>query len=145
MTSVPNIYAAGNVLRGADMHDLCSLEGKQAALSILEKMESGKNEIHEYVSMHTEDPIRYVVPQKIIPRQTKSYRCAWLHPGVSIQVSHTLKKASIEAWSNDRKIWESKPSKLIANNRISIPIKKFDWNQVDMDRGITLKIQIVRS
>jgi thioredoxin reductase len=145
MTSVPNIYAAGNVLRGADMHDLCSLEGKQAALSILEKMESGKNEIHEYVCMHTEDPIRYVVPQKIIPRQTKSYRCAWLHPGVSIQVSHTLKKASIEAWSNDRKIWESKPFKLIANNRISIPIKKFDWNQVDMDRGITLKIQIVRS
>ena len=31
MTSVPNIYAAGNILRGADMHDLCALEGKSAA------------------------------------------------------------------------------------------------------------------
>ena len=145
MTSVPNIYAAGNVLRGADMHDLCFLEGKQAALSIFDKMKSGKNETHEYISMHSEYPIRHVVPQKIIPSQMKSYRLACLHPGVSIQISHTLNKAAIEAWSNDRKIWESKPSKLIANNRISIPIKKFDWNHVDMDRGITLKIQTVAS
>lgn len=127
------------------MHDLCFLEGKQAALSILEKIESGKKEIYEYVSMHTEYPIRHVVPQKIIPSQIKSYRCACLHPGVSIQVSHTLKKAAVEAWSNDRKIWESKPSKLIANNRISIPIKKFDWNHVDVDRGIALKIQMLKS
>jgi thioredoxin reductase len=31
MTSVQNIFAAGNVLRGADMHDLCALEGRLAA------------------------------------------------------------------------------------------------------------------
>lgn len=38
MTSVPNIYAAGNVIRGALMHDLCALEGKRTAKTISKKL-----------------------------------------------------------------------------------------------------------
>ena len=37
MTSAPGVYAAGNVIRGARMHDLCALEGKQVARTILNK------------------------------------------------------------------------------------------------------------
>ncbi len=50
MTSVPDIFAAGNVLRGADMHDLCALEGRLAARNILKRMDSAGNRKHAMVS-----------------------------------------------------------------------------------------------
>ena len=40
MTSVPNIYAAGNVLRETKMHDLCALEGKRVAKAIKRSLKS---------------------------------------------------------------------------------------------------------
>ncbi len=42
MTSVSNIFSAGNVLRGGDMHDLCALEGRIVARSILREDGNGR-------------------------------------------------------------------------------------------------------
>lgn len=144
MTSVPNIFAAGNILRGGDMHDLCALEGKKAAKNILMRLESGKSKIGEYISLRAESPIRYIVPQKIIPELVDTIR-SWLRPGLAIQVERTLIAPVLEAWSDNEKIWEASFSRLIANNRITLPLHKFNWNQVDKEKGITLKVKAPRS
>lgn len=141
MTSVPNIFSAGNIIRGAKMHDLCALEGKQAAQNILRRLVSGESETGESISIGAEYPIRYVVPQKIIPTQIKSHRFSWLFPGVALQVANTLRNPVLEAWSDNEKIWEESFSRLIANTRIPLPIHKFDWNRVDPQKGITLKLK----
>lgn len=145
MTSVPNIFAAGNILRGGDMHDLCALEGKQTAENILRRLKSGGSSTGEWVSITAESPIRYVVPQKVIPAEIKSQRSSWLYPGFAIQVEHTLKYPILEAWSGNEKIWGGSFSKIIANNRIPIPINRFDWNKVDTKKGITLKLKTSKS
>ncbi len=141
MTSVQNIFAAGNILRGGNMHDLCALEGKWAAKNILEKLELCKSATDEYISITAESPIRYVVPQRVILNKIKSPRFAWFYPWFSIQVEHTLKNSILEAWSGDEKIWERSFSKLIANNRVPLPIQKFNWNKVNKENGITLKLK----
>ena len=141
MTTVPNIFAAGNVLRGGDMHDLCALEGRMAAQTILRRLQSAEHEPDEVISIQTESPIRYVVPQKITPSKIKSHLFRWLFPGYSIQLERTLSNPCIEAWSGDGKIWEGSFRRLFGNSRISLPVDKFDWDRVDGNKGITLKVQ----
>ena len=141
MTSIPRIFAAGNVLRGADMHDLCALEGKRVARNIVNRLESGETDAGERIPIQAEWPIRYVVPQKIIPSQIKSHRSSLLHPGIALQLGHTLKDPVLEAWSDDRLIWEHSYSRLIANTRVPVPIHKFDWSRVDNQKGIILSVR----
>jgi thioredoxin reductase len=141
MTSVPNIFAAGNILRGGDMHDLCALEGKKAARSILERVESGERESREGVSIRVDAPIRHVVPQKIAPDQIRSPLLPWLFPGCSIQLENTLVRPTLEVWSGNQRIWEKSFLKLIANRRVCIPIEKFDWDRVDAKKGITVGLK----
>jgi len=143
MTSVPNIFAAGNVLRGADMHDLCALEGRIAAQSILKRMKARESPIHQNnpIRIRVELPIRYVVPQTIVPAHIKSHLFPWLYPGYSIQLEGTIQNPVLEARSGDKIIWKRSYSKLIANTRILLPVTKFDWDQVDEPIGIVLRIQ----
>lgn len=145
MTSVPNIFAAGNILHGAYMHDLCALEGKQAAENIVKRVKSGETGRGEAISVSAESPIRYVVPQKIIPAQIESHRSSWFYPGFAIQVTHTLKNPVLEAWSGTKKIWEHSYSKLIANTRIPLPLHKFDWDRMGKERGIYLRVKDAKS
>jgi thioredoxin reductase len=141
MTSVPNIFAAGNILRGADMHDLCALEGKRAAKNILSRLESSGYEKEEGLYLRAESPIRYVVPQKILPDQIKSPLMPQLVPGCSIQLEHSLDKPVLEAWSGDKLIWRKAYFRLIANHRIPIPIWKFDLSRADKKTGVTLRVR----
>lgn len=139
MTSVPNIFAAGNVLRGADMHDLCALEGKMAAQGILKKLGSPRTRTDKSIRLRAESPIRHVVPQKIEPGQIRKRLFSKLFPWPSFQVERTLRKPIIEACSGKEKIWEDSFWRLIANTRIPIPVEKFDWNRADPEKEITLR------
>ena len=140
MTSVPNVFAAGNVLRGADMHDLCALEGKLAARHILTRLESGEAAVDPMISLRAEPPIRYVVPQKIAPARIPKRLFSKLFPWTAIQVEHTLRHPVVEACSGERRIWQGSFLKLIGNSRIPIPVEKFRWDRVDPGLGVTLRV-----
>lgn len=138
-TSVPTVFAAGNILRGANMHDLCALEGRQAARSILRSLKAPDIQNERYIPIKVEPPIRYVVPQRIIPTQAKRHRATWFSPGVSIQLAHTTKNIVLEAFSGNERVWRKSYSRLIANTTIPLPIERFDWRRVDPEQGIALR------
>jgi len=139
-TTVPNIFAAGNLLRGADMHDLCALEGKLTARNIIRVSKFNEAGAGQFVSIRAKRPIRYIVPQKIAPTQIRKRLFSKLFPWPAIQVERTLRNPVMEAWSGKEKIWEASFWKLIANNRYPLPIEKFDWQRVDSWKGITLEV-----
>jgi thioredoxin reductase len=141
MTSIPNIFAAGNILRGADMHDLCALEGKKAAQGILRSLKYSEHQRQQGISIQAEYPIRYVVPQNITPSQVKTSILSRFYPGVSLQLEHSYSRRALEAWSGDYRIWSCSYRKLIANDRVPLPVWKFNWDRVDEKRGITLRLQ----
>jgi len=138
MTSVPNIFAAGNVLRGADMHDLCALEGRLAARSILRHIQTTRPGTVRSVSVRSERPIRYVVPQRIapMPRRLLSKFLPW----PEIQLERTLVRPTLEAWSGEERVWQGSFLKLIGNTRIPLPIEKFRWDRVHPGLGVTLRV-----
>jgi thioredoxin reductase len=138
MTSVPNIFAAGNVLRGADMHDLCALEGRLAARSILRNMQTTRPETIRSVPVQAEKPIRYVVPQRIMPMPKRLL--SKLLPWPEIQLERTLMRPTLEAWSGGQRIWQGSFSRLLGNTRIPIPIENFRWGRVHPGLGVTLRV-----
>ncbi|MCC6611789.1 MAG: FAD-dependent oxidoreductase [Burkholderiales bacterium] len=140
MTSVPGIFAAGNILRGADMHDLCALEGRRAARCIAAHLETGGSKSSETVRIVAEAPIRHVVPQRLEPELVRSYRSTLFRPGPSVQLSRTARVCVLEAWSGSQLVWRRRYSKLIANTRILMPFDEFDWSCVDRTKGIVLKL-----
>jgi thioredoxin reductase len=141
MTSVPNIFAAGNVLRGADMHDLCALEGRLAARSVLKRLDTVEDGKSSFVRLRAERPIRYVVPQEIAPPQIQRGLFSKLFPWPAIQLERTLINPVIEALSGKTKIWKASFRKLTANTRIPLPVEKFDWDRVDSQQGLTIRVK----
>ena len=140
MTTVPNIFAAGNILRGADMHDICALEGKTAARNIVRSLKSLAYEEEEGINLKVEEPIRYVVPQKILQAQIKSKSRQPFFSGCSIQLENSLDKPILEAWSGNRMIWSRSYRRLIGHHRIPVPICEFDLSRVDKKSAVTLRI-----
>jgi len=138
MTSVPNIFAAGNVLRGADMHDLCALEGRLAARSIITNLQTVRPGTIRSVPVRAERPIRYVVPQRITPMPKRLF--SKLFPWPEIQLERTLLGPTLEAWCGKEKIWQGSFSKLIGHTRIPIPIEKFRWDRVHSGPGVSLRV-----
>lgn len=139
MTSVPDIFAAGNILRGADMHDLCALEGRLAALGIIERLKSHERRKDRSIPISGRPPIRYVVPQKLNPVRIKKRLLSKLYPWPAIQLERTMRNIVLEAWSGSERIWRESYGKVIGNTRIPLPVEKFDWGRVDMESGVILK------
>ena len=140
MTNVDGIYAAGNVLRGADMHDICALEGMYAARSIIRRLRNSYKGNERYITIVAESPIRYVVPQKVLAGQDCKLRTSFLRPGFSFQTSRNIGRARVEAWCKQERIWSKKCRKLIANSRIPLPLEEFDMSRTDAGEKITLKL-----
>ena len=143
MTSVPNIFAAGNIIRGAEMHDLCALEGRQVGKEVLSRIKSKYSERNEIISLKAEDPIRYVTPKEVCPDKIKSHLFSWAFPGFEFQVKHTLRNHSLEAWSGKEIVYKRPFKRLIANTRIPLLVDKFEWHRVDAKKGITIKLNAV--
>lgn len=140
MTSVRNIYAAGNILRGADMHDLCALEGRRVGENILRELRGDARNPERWVSIRAAEPIRYVVPQRISTGKAKQWKSSLLSPGVSFQAARTLKGVTVEARSGNDRVWHRSYARILAHTRMPIPIERFRWNLVDPEKGVTIGV-----
>ena len=141
MTSIPGIFCAGNVMRGANMHDLCALEGKLVARRILDRPASGRwGTADRSILFQAQYPVRFVVPQKVVPDLMDRRSHCWLTPAYSLQMAHTIRNPVLEAWSGEERVWKRAFSKLIGHARIPLPIHKFDWRRVDKSKALIVKL-----
>ncbi|MEG2425346.1 MAG: FAD-dependent oxidoreductase [Oscillospiraceae bacterium] len=71
MTSVPGIFAAGNVAVVFDLVDYVSLSGEIAAQGAVDFLESRIPENRQYQAVEIAENVNFVVPQRICPCQEK--------------------------------------------------------------------------
>ena len=141
MTSVPGIFCAGNVMRGANMHDLCALEGKRVARCILDRSASELWDTADTsIPLQAQYPVRFVVPQKVGPEVMARRSSYWLQQDYSLQMAHTSRNPVLEAWSGEERVWKRSFSKLIGHARIPLPVHKFDWRRVDKSKALIVKL-----
>ncbi len=63
-TSIPGIFAAGNLLHGAETADISALEGRHSALHIREYLSEG-NWVKQPIPIHIKQPIYWITPNCI--------------------------------------------------------------------------------
>jgi len=126
-TSVEGVFAAGNVLRGANMHDLCALEGARAAQGVLRRIKGRQEGRRALVRIIPEVPIRWVTPHRVDPSRILGRRTSWFKDGFSFQTSQTMEKVEVSAVAGGKCIWRKTYGRLIANNTVPLPVENFAW------------------
>ena len=137
-TSVKGIWAAGNLLRGANMHDLCALEGREAAKTILRRIDGGAESFAVPVNIRPEMPIRFVTPQKVALGNVRQNRMSWLGSGYFFQVAQSQKRAVVCAMSGSSCIWKKNYRSLMANHAYKLPVEAFAWAAIPDAKEIRL-------
>ena len=112
-TSIPGIFACGNVLHVHDLVDYVSEEAKTAGESAAEYIKGElKNEVN--IPVETDGKIRYTVPQRITElKDTK----------VFFRVSDVYKNAAVKVYCGDKLIYESKKPKFAPGEMQCITLK----------------------
>lgn len=74
-TLTPGVFAAGNLLRGAETADVAALEGRHAAESIAGFLSSGSWPVaNEGLQIEAVDPIQWVSPNRLVVNGTQPPR-----------------------------------------------------------------------
>lgn len=64
-TSRPGVFAAGNLLHGAETADVAALSGGRAAVGVLAYLRGGEWSAAEEALLHCEAPLSWIVPGKV--------------------------------------------------------------------------------
>ncbi len=112
-TSVPGIFAAGNVLQVHDLVDFVSMEAESLADSVVRYLE--KEGLPECVlAVKTDKNVTHTIPQRI--SGTEDFK-------LSLRVRKPVKNAVIRLSQNGNVVLEKKMPKAIPAEMIQIPVK----------------------
>ncbi len=139
-TPSPGILAAGNLLRGAEMHDRCALEGRLAARTLVRDILSGGEERPRGLRIKAVPPVRHVVPQFLDPALIGARRPGLLSPTCAVQLDGTLEGPALTVRSGEKIIWRKRYRRLIGRTRIPLPLHRFDKTGLDPGAGLTVEV-----
>lgn len=118
-TSVPGIFAAGNVLQVHDLVDFVSMEAESLADSVVGYLEAGK--LAECgLEVKTDGNVTHTIPQRI--SGTEDFK-------LSLRVRKPVKNACIRLSQSGDVILEKKMPKAIPAEMIQIPVKAEKLNR----------------
>jgi NADPH-dependent 2,4-dienoyl-CoA reductase/sulfur reductase-like enzyme len=138
-TSLPGVYAVGNLLRGADMHDLCALEGKAAARGLILAMGQDRQPAQAQVRVATRPPVRFSSPQFVDLSKIDLTGPAMAQT-CSIQLAETLSNPVLKVWSGANLVWQKKYRLLVGRTRIVLPLVCFNLSAIDPETGLLVTV-----
>ena len=112
MTSVPGIFAAGNVLHVHDLVDFVSMEAERLADHVAEYVREGSLPPCT-LDVHYDTDINHVIPQKV--SGANPFR-------LSMRVSHVMKNAAIEVRQNGNLIAKKAVKKALPAEMIQFDV-----------------------
>jgi len=112
-TTVPGIFAAGNVLHVHDLVDFVSLEAEKMADSVIRYLEGQLPQCE--IAVETDGSIGYTVPQKISGQQDVT---------LSFRPRRPMEKCRFEVWQGDKCIAKKRVPKALPAIMVHIDVKK---------------------
>ena len=109
------VFAAGNLVHPAETADICALDGRHVAASIVDWLTIG-DWPEPLVRIVAHDPIAWISPAIVQPRANTPL------DRFTLRVSHDSTAVTISVRQGDKVLWRGKPhGHLIANRSITIP------------------------
>jgi thioredoxin reductase len=128
-TSIPGVFAAGNVLHPAETADIAALDGRHAARTVRDFLSGPTDTWPAHVPVLASRPLAWVSPNLVVPGDSGSPpRNRFL-----LRSSAFLRGATIEARQGDNRLWRGRLARLVPGRSTHIPA---DWvAQVDGGGG----------
>ena len=120
-TSIPGIFACGNVLQVHDLADNASIEASHAGTSVYNYLLNGEN-TSDYLEVIAKDLVSYTVPQRVRVNNIKDKL------SISFRVKKTMKDKYIYVTSGDTLLLKSKRLHLAPGEMEVIQIDKEKLN-----------------
>jgi thioredoxin reductase len=117
-TSRPGIFAAGNLLHGAETADIASLSGRHVATAVARYLEGGAWPPSR-VPIRCEPPLGWITPNVISPGQPAPPRGRFL-----LRAMERLSRSRIELVQDGRRLWSGRLRRLGPGRSTGIPA---DW------------------
>ncbi len=110
------IFAAGNLLHGAEPADIAALEGQYVADQIYKYLNGNGKGSAETIEIGYESPIKWVFPQFIESGNNKSILGRF-----TLRVEDICQKATLEILQGTNLLWKERYQKLMPNKPIYLP------------------------
>lgn len=136
-TSVPGIFACGNVLHVHDLVDYVSEEasraGTNAAKYVKKKWECGAGDTE--ISLLACDGVRYTVPNRINPGRMDD------NLTVRFRVGEIFKGCYVSVYFNDKRVWHRKKKIMSPGEMEQVVLQKKKLEEYPELKTITVKIE----
>ena len=116
-TTRPGVFAAGNVLHGAETADIAALDGRHVATTIARHLE-GEEWPASRVPIRCEPPLGWMAPASIDSAELRSVppRGRFL-----LRATERLVRTRIELVQDGRRLWTARPRRLGPGRSTSVP------------------------
>jgi thioredoxin reductase len=114
-TTVPGVFAAGNVLHPAETADISALDGRHAARAIAAYLH-GPGEWPAHVRLVSRRPLAWIVPNLLVGTGHRPPRNRFL-----LRSREILRWPRIELRQDDRDLWRGRLRRLIPGRSAHIP------------------------
>jgi thioredoxin reductase len=123
-TSRRAVFAAGNVLHGAEQADVAALSGRHVAAAV-ERHLSGGDWPSRRVPIHCEEPLGWIAPNAV------SGAGAPPRGRFLLRAGEHLSRPRVEIAQGERVLWRGRPARVMPGRSAALPA---DWaNAVDLD------------
>ncbi len=117
-TTVPGVFAAGNLLHPAETADISALDGRHAAAAVAAHL-GGSGEWPGVVRLIARAPLAWIVPNLLLGAGQRPPRDRFL-----IRSREILRRPRIEIRQDGRRLWRGRHRRLIPGRSAHIPA---DW------------------
>jgi thioredoxin reductase len=133
-TSVPGVFAAGNLIHAAETADVAALSGRHVAQSVVEFLRGNALADQPPVPIELEPPIKWISPHVIRIGQRHSPMRRF-----TIRVSEHRENSGITVWQGGQTLYERRFRRLIPNLPFYIPDS---WIRQVQANGDPLRIRL---
>jgi thioredoxin reductase len=115
-TSRPGVFAAGNLLHGAETADVAALGGRHAGAAAAAFLSNGGGWPAARIAIECEPPLRWIAPNAVVPGAGAPPRGRF-----ALRSSEFLSRPRIEIAQGGRTLWAGRVARLVPGRSASLP------------------------
>ena len=115
-TSRHGVFAAGNLLHGAETADVAALGGRHAGAAAAEFMSGGGAWPDARIAIECEPPLRWIAPNAVVPGSGAPPRGRF-----ALRSSSFVSRPRIEIAQGGRTLWTGRVARLVPGRSASLP------------------------
>lgn len=113
-TTRPRLFAAGNLLHGAETADIAALSGRLVAESVMRYLE-GESWPTSRVPIECESPLHWIVPNAVVAPGPRG------HPHFRLRAREILGSREIEVSQDGRTLWRGRVRRIMPGRSTRVP------------------------